>query len=59
MAGSFDPGFWSRVLGEKGLESPGREEAVRKTLEHVAKKKQVKEEERKEKQTQKSGRKKK
>ncbi|MFZ9315687.1 MAG: hypothetical protein ACO236_00220 [Candidatus Nanopelagicaceae bacterium] len=59
MGRTFEPGFWSRVLGEKGLESPGREQAVKETLAYIAAKKQTKEEERKEKQTQKRGRKKK
>lgn len=33
--------FWSKVLKEKGLESPGREEAVKATLEKIAEKKRV------------------
>jgi hypothetical protein len=32
MGHSFEPGFWSRVLEEKGLESPGREEAVKEAI---------------------------
>jgi len=35
--------FWSKALAEKGLESPGREEAVRKTLEKIAEKKSLEE----------------
>lgn len=31
--------FWAKTLKEKGLESPGREEAVRKTLEYIQEKK--------------------
>jgi hypothetical protein len=33
--------FWSKVLKERGLESPGREEAVKATLEKIAEKKRV------------------
>ena len=33
--------FWSKTLKEKGLESPGRDEAVRKTLEKIAEKKSL------------------
>jgi len=33
--------FWSKVLKEKGLESPGREEAVKAALEKIAEKKRV------------------
>ena len=35
--------FGQKVLAEKGLESPGREEAVRKTLEKIAEKKSLEE----------------
>lgn len=35
--------FWSKALAQKGLESPGREEAVRKTLEKIAEKKSLEE----------------
>lgn len=28
-AGKSDPGFWTRILRESGLESPGYHEAVR------------------------------
>jgi len=49
MGRSLDPGFWSKVLGEKGLESPGREEAVRDTLAWIRQKKLNKEEVAKEK----------
>ena len=35
--------FWSKVLAEKGLESPGRNEAVRNTLEKIAEKKSLEE----------------
>lgn len=58
MLGIRDPGFWSEMLKEKGLESPGREEAVRQALEYAAKKKQAEDDERKEKQTQKKNTKK-
>ena len=32
---------WAKKLEELGLESPGREEAVRATLETIARKKQI------------------
>lgn len=32
---------WAKRLGELGLESPGREEAVRDTLELIQKRKQM------------------
>lgn len=41
--GTFERSFWTRVLAEKGLESPGREEAVRRTMGKVAEKKRVQE----------------
>ena len=41
--GTFERTFWTKVLAEKGLESPGREEAVRKTLEKIAYKKKLEE----------------
>jgi hypothetical protein len=41
--GTFERSFWMQVLAEKGLESPGREEAVRRTMEKVAEKKRVQE----------------
>lgn len=51
---TFDSGFWTRVLAEKGLESPGRKEAVEATLNHIRQKKEKIEEERKQKQKKKS-----
>lgn len=39
IAGSMKAGFWSKVLKERGLESPGREEAVAATLKHIEEKK--------------------
>ena len=41
--GTFERSFWTRVLAEKGLESPGREEAVERTMEKVAEKKRIEE----------------
>jgi hypothetical protein len=41
--------FWTRVLAEKGLESPGREEAVKDTLERIKMKKELKEQRQQEK----------
>lgn len=32
---------WGKFLAERGLESPGREEAVRQTVEHIARKKEL------------------
>lgn len=40
--GSFGPGFWTRVLGENNLESPGYHEAVRDANEISRKKKEEK-----------------
>ena len=40
--GTFERSFWTRVLAEKGLESPGRDEAVERTMEKVAEKKGLK-----------------
>ena len=37
--GNFKTDFWTRVLAEHGLESPGYHEAVKATNEHTAKKK--------------------
>jgi hypothetical protein len=51
MARSTNAHFWSRILAENGLESPGREEAVRETLAAIQAKKMKKEEDRKEKKT--------
>ena len=31
--GTFERSFWTRILAEKGLESPGRDEAVERTME--------------------------
>lgn len=42
--------FWTNVLRDKGLESPGREEAVAETLEYIKQKKARAELDRKEKQ---------
>jgi hypothetical protein len=39
IAGSIKAGFWSKVLKERGLESPGRDEAVAATLRHIEEKK--------------------
>lgn len=41
--GTFERSFWTRVLAEKGLESPGRDEAVERTMEKVAEKKRIEE----------------
>lgn len=41
--GTFERSFWTRVLAEKGLESPGREQAVKRTVEKVAEKKRIEE----------------
>jgi hypothetical protein len=49
MGKLIDAGFWSRVLGEKGLESPGREEAVKAAIAWTQQKKMNKEESAKEK----------
>lgn len=41
--GTFERSFWTRVLKEKGLESPGRDEALRRTMEKVACRKELEE----------------
>ena len=41
--GTFERSFWTRVLAERGLESPGREEAVERTMEKVSEKKRIEE----------------
>ena len=41
--GTFERSFWTRILAEKGLESPGRDEAVERTMEKVAEKKRIQE----------------
>lgn len=38
MSGSFEKDFWTRVLGDNGLESPGYHEAVKDARE-ISKKK--------------------
>lgn len=38
---SFSKDFWTRVLAEHNLESPGYHEAVRQTNEYTAQKKQM------------------
>lgn len=43
MTDKMDPNFWTRVLAEKGLESPGREQAVKEAIEISRKKKEQKE----------------
>ena len=39
--GTFERSFWTKFLSEKNLESPGREEAVEKTLEKIAYRKKL------------------
>lgn len=39
--GTFDRLFWAETLKRLDLETPGREEAVHKTLEDVKKKKEI------------------
>lgn len=39
--GTFDRLFWTRTLDRLNLESPGRDEAVDRTIETVRKKKEV------------------
>jgi hypothetical protein len=46
---SFEKDFWAKTLEPLGLESPGRQEAVERTLEHIKQKKKKEEDERKEK----------
>ena len=41
--GTFERSFWTRILAEKYLESPGREEAVERTMEKIAEKKRIEE----------------
>ena len=41
--GTFERSFWTRVLAENGLESPGREEAAERTMEKIAEKKRIQE----------------
>jgi len=43
MAGQFERGFWTRILREKGLESPGREQAVQEAILFTQQKKLAKE----------------
>lgn len=39
--GTFDRLFWARTLDRLNLESPGRDEAVTKTIETVRRKKEI------------------
>ena len=39
--GTFDRLFWTRTLDSLNLESPGRDEAVTKTIETVRRKKEI------------------
>jgi len=59
MGNKLEPEFWSRVLKEKGLESPGRDKAVEDTLLYIQNKKQAKDDTRREKTEKKQTRKKK
>lgn len=44
MSGNFKEGFWTRVLAENNLESPGYHEAVEATRQHTEQKRLAKEE---------------
>lgn len=39
--GTFERSFWTETLGRLGLESPGREEAVKEALEITRQKKEM------------------
>ena len=41
--GTFERSFWTEILGEHNLESPGRAEAVKKTIEKIAYRKKLEE----------------